>query len=96
MSLAEFKVMEAAWNYDRDIVSNDVISLLHGEWKNTTVIAFMNRLQKKGYFKSEKRGKERYFTILISKEDYLKNFADHIVNEYYGGSADLLREMLDK
>jgi len=55
-------------------------------WKAPTVISLMLRLVEKGFLRTEKKGKERTFFPLISKEDYLKFETGNFMKLYHENS----------
>lgn len=73
---AEFEIMKAVWNSDEPVTSAALTEKLRHtlpqkDWKSQTVLTMLTRLEKKGFLRSEKTGKERYYYTLISSEEYL-------------------------
>jgi predicted transcriptional regulator len=76
-------------------------------WKPQTVLTLLMRLIDKGFIQSEKAGKERTYSPLVSREDYLSaetgSFFDRLhgnsilslVNSLYGGKKLTDEEMAD-
>lgn len=70
---SEFAIMQIIWPRPMPISKLQVAALagpLKG-WTPQTVYTLLNRLTEKGFLSSEKRGKERYYTIIVSRESYL-------------------------
>ena len=70
---AEFEIMHIIWQNNPPISTNQIISCLDSNktWKPQTVLTLLVRLIDKGFLHSEKIGKERTYSPLISQKDYL-------------------------
>ena len=81
---AEFSVMQGVWNCDIPVSTADLKAKLDGkkEWNMSALQTVLSRLEEKGFVKSEKNGRNRFYTPLISEEDYLveegRSFAERI------------------
>jgi BlaI family penicillinase repressor len=62
------------WANEPPITTNTIMQQLgkEREWKAQTVISLMLRLVKRGFLRTEKKGKERTYFPIISREEYLK------------------------
>ena len=60
------------------------------ERKAQTILTLLSRLENKGMISSEKVGKERIWTALVSEEEYLSFEAKNIVDRMYKGSVSEL------
>jgi len=85
---AEFQVMKAIWAYEPPVTSSMVMGLLSEEksWPIQSVVTLLGRLVEKGFLRSEKKGKERLYYPLVSKEDYLQFETGHFVKQYHENS----------
>ena len=85
---AEFQVMKAIWTYEPPATSSMVMRHLSGEksWPIQSVVTLLSRLVEKGFLRSEKKGKERLYYPLVSKEDYLQFETGHFVKQYHENS----------
>ncbi len=84
---AEFEVMQAIWACGgRSVPTLTLSEKLKKERKAQTVLTLLARLEGKGVVSSEKVGKERIWTALISEEEYLSFEAKNIVERMYHGS----------
>ena len=97
---AEFQVMKAIWGMAPPVTSASVMEALPPEqagWKSQTVVTLLSRLQKKGFLRSEKPGKEReYFPTVTQQEEYLQVETQSLVRKFGGTSAPrLVRCLLD-
>ena len=71
---AEFDIMKVVWANEPPITTNMVMDQLgkEKEWKAQTIITLLSRLEKRGFIRREKNGKELSYFPIIKKEDYLK------------------------
>jgi BlaI family penicillinase repressor len=84
---AEFEIMQAIWACGGKSVPTLTLSeKLKKERKAQTVLTLLARLEGKGVVSSEKVGKERIWTALISEEEYLSFEAKNNVEKMYHGS----------
>ena len=106
---AEFEIMHIIWQHSNPISTNHIISCLDSNktWKPQTVLTLLVRLIDKGFLHSEKIGKERTYSPLISQKDYLSietnSFFDRlhsnsirsVVNALYDGKKLSDNEIAD-
>lgn len=91
LSESEYNIMEIIWAKKKPVTSQDICALSdQRSWKAPTVLTFLKRLCEKGVLESEKIGKLRYYTPLISKEDYARSEATTLVNDLYDGKISNL------
>lgn len=83
---AEFKIMKCIWHMDCTITSSKVMEHLGdgGGWKPQTVLTLLTRLCDKGFLSSEKSGKERVYSPLVSEAEYLSVETDDFMHRYAG------------
>lgn len=75
LSSAEFDVMKTIWNMPTPATSSEIMERLgtaQRDWKPQTLITLLTRLEKKDFLRSEKPGKERLFTPIVSQESYMR------------------------
>lgn len=81
---AEFSVMQGVWSCDIPVSTADLKAHLDEkkEWNMSALQTVLSRLEEKGFVKSEKNGRNRFYTPIISEEEYLveesRSFADRI------------------
>ena len=71
---AEFDIMKVVWANEPPITANKIMQQ-HGNnegWKVQTAISLLLRLVERGFLRTEKKGKERFYFPAVNKEDYLK------------------------
>ena len=85
---AEFDIMKVVWANEPPVTTSVIMEQLGNEkgWKAQTVISLMLRLTERGFLSTDKRGKERVYYPLISKEDYLKFETSNFMKQYHDNS----------
>lgn len=85
---AEFEIMKVVWTNEPPLTTKIIMEQLGNEkkWKAPTVISLMLRLVERGFLKTEKKGKERTYIPLVTKEDYLKFETGNFIKQYHGNS----------
>ena len=72
----EFDTMSAVWNMPQPVTSSMAVDYLNTngkkELKPQTVLTMLVRLEKKGFLRSEKNGKEREYYAVVSEEEYMQ------------------------
>jgi len=63
----------------------EAIEPLRG-WKPQTVYTLLTRLQDKGFLSSEKQGKERFYTPLVMRKDYLNQETGRFIRTFHENS----------
>ena len=95
----EFEVMLAIWNAPEPPVNTaylmEKVGRDHG-WKAPTLISFLVRLEERGYVSSEKKGKERYYTHVADRAEYIRLVSEDFVAKYHGGSFVSMMDSLYK
>ena len=106
---AEFEIMHIVWQNSPPMSTNQIISCLDSSktWKPQTVLTLLVRLIDKGFLHSEKTGKERTYSPIVSQRDYLNietnSFFDRLhsnsirslVNTLYDGKKLSNEEIAD-
>ena len=83
----EYEIMNIIWSYDRAVTTNDIYSHLEKDkWKVPTIISFLKRLEGKGFVSSEKKGKERYYTSIVTQEEYVRFETKLFFDKYHRNS----------
>lgn len=85
---AEFEIMNEIWKTTPPITTNILMESL-GEkkkWKVQTLISMLNRLVNREFLSTEKKGKERTYLPLVTKEDYLKFETENFIERFHENS----------
>ncbi|MDO4274374.1 MAG: BlaI/MecI/CopY family transcriptional regulator [Eubacteriales bacterium] len=85
---AEFDIMKVVWACEPPVTTNIIMEHLGNEksWKAQTVISLMLRLVERGFLSTDKRGKERIYYPLISKDEYLKFETNNFMKQFHNNS----------
>ena len=93
---AELAVMQTVWDRETPISSVRMAELMKPVrgWKKQTVYTLLSRLVEKGFLSSEKQGKERIYTPLMSQEEYLNRETGQFVRRFHKNSLTGLMNAL--
>lgn len=87
---AEFEIMSAVWEFSSPVTIGMILEVLNREsekaWKPQTIHTLLGRLIARGFLRTEKGGKERYYEPLIERDEYLQFETQNFVERYCGGS----------
>jgi len=80
--------MKVVWAMEPPVTTTVIREQLEKEkeWKIQTIVSLMLRLVERGFLRSEKHGKERYYYPLINREDYLKFETGSFLKQYHDSS----------
>ena len=86
---SQFKIMQIIWQYAPPMSTNQIIACLDSDkaWTPQTVLTLLIRLVNKGFLHSEKIGKERIYSPLITQEDYLLVETESFFDKFHGNSV---------
>ena len=74
LSNTEEIIMHAIWTSERDIAAQYLIHKLNDrygkDYARTTVLTFVDRIERKGYLSTYRKGRLSYITPSISLEEY--------------------------
>lgn len=96
----EFEIMKAVWQSEEPVTSPLLTEKLkhilsEKDWKQQTVMTMLVRLEKKGFLRSEKNGKERSYYSIVSEAEYMEVEAQNFRNKFSGGSFSGLVKALN-
>jgi len=95
---SEFELMRIVWRNEPPVTTTKIIHEL-GEgvnWKPQTVLTMLVRLIEKGFLSSERVGKERNYTPIISQSQYMNVETGEFMFRYRGNSVgSLVKTMYD-
>ena len=95
---AEFELMKAVWSCSPPVTTLEIIEQLAPErnWKPQTVLTMLVRLIDKGFLSSERVGRERNYTPIISEQAYMHAETEGFMSRYRGNSlGSLVKTMYD-
>lgn len=93
---AEFTVMKAIWHSEAPITTHTIMEHLDSDvsWKPQTLLTMLARLTEKGFLSSERVGRERCYTPIISEKEYLDIETGSFMKRYAGNSIGKLVKTL--
>ena len=89
---AELEIMGVLWRSDEPMKTADIHKALEKEknWSISTVHALLARLTERGFVELEKRGRLKYYTPLVAKDNYQKKETKSFLRKFYQNSAKSL------
>jgi predicted transcriptional regulator len=86
---SQFEIMRVVWQHDPPMTTNQIISRLGSDntWTPQTVLTLLVRLIESGFLHSEKVGKERSYSPLITREEYLRTETAGFFDKLHGNSV---------
>lgn len=69
----ELEVMQGVWKCNSPVSTAEIRACLEKEreWNMSALQTVLSRLEEKGFVKSEKNGRNRFYTPLVEEKDYL-------------------------
>lgn len=69
----ELEIMKAIWEADQTLSTSEIKVILeqHRPWNISALQTLLNRLIERGFLSSYKDGKNRFYTALVAKADYV-------------------------
>ncbi|MEK5488365.1 BlaI/MecI/CopY family transcriptional regulator [Lysinibacillus sp. FSL M8-0355] len=85
---AEFEIMKIVWKSKPPITTSIIMSEIGDEkgWKIQTVVSLMKRLTERGFLRSEKKAKERFYYPTVEKDAYLSFETEQFMRLYHKNS----------
>lgn len=84
----ELQVMQAIWHSETPISTVAIQEELQKErpWNLSALQTLLGRLVRRGFLETEKQGKSRYYTPLVTEEAYLMEDSRRYFERWTGGS----------
>lgn len=95
---AEFELMRAVWSCEPPVTTLEIIEQLAPgrNRKPQTVLTMLVRLIDKGFLSSQRVGRERNYTPIISEQEYMRTETEDFMSRYRGNSlGSLVKTMYD-
>lgn len=89
---AEMDIMNFIWESGEAVSSLQIQEGLRGirEWSLATILNLLARLTEKGFVTTEKVGKYKMYSAVVSQDDYLRQESKTIIDRVFGGSVSKL------
>lgn len=84
----EFQIMKVIWSNPSPISTLQIASQLENQQnrKQQTLLTLLTRLISKGFLSSERAGKERVYTPVVTEEEYLGFETRQFVDTFHNSS----------
>lgn len=87
LSQAEREIMEVIWDRGTAVTAGELLAVFaQRAWKAQTMSTFLSRLADKGMLRGERQGRCTRYRPALSREEYRRRRARHVVDDLYGGS----------
>ncbi len=88
MPEAEFEIMKIVWESNPPVTTGIIMNEIENVkgWKIQTVVSLMKRLTERGFLRSEKKGKERFYYPIVEKDAYLSFETENFMKHYHKNS----------
>lgn len=87
----EWIVMEALWAKSPATLGETIDRIgSHASWNYKTYQSYMNVLEKKGYISSEKRGRDKFYSPAISREECIARESRAVLSKMQSDSVGLM------
>lgn len=96
ISDSEMEIMNIIWEKDEEVTSAELIEMLKGTWKPTTIMTFLKRLLDKGVLTARREGKTNFYSASITEDEYKQNQTEEFLREFHKGSVTSLLTALVK
>ncbi len=85
---AEFSLMQIIWQNPTPISTNQIIQHMQTQdrRKPQTILTLLSRLIERGFLKSERAGKDRLYTPLVTQEAYLAYESGRFMQRFHANS----------
>ena len=96
---AEFIVMKEIWESGSPVTSAQIMNKigLDRGWKPQTLLTLLSRLTERGFIEVRPgKGREKLFTALVSRDEYLARETSAFMDEVHGRSISSLLAALNR
>jgi len=93
---SELEVMQAIWACVPPVSKDDIAQRIYAAhpMAETTLLTLLSRLTDKGFLCAELRRRKKYYTPLVSREEYLSAQGRRFIDQLCGGSVSTLASAL--
>lgn len=85
---SELDIMLALWDADNPSVPRAYFDekLSYKGWSVNALNSFLSRLEDRGFLQSAREGRNKYYTAVVKREDYLNREGRSFLQKLYKGS----------
>ena len=86
---SELDIMLVLWECKEEPVPRSYFDkrLAHKNWNVNTLNSFLVRLEDKGFIRSIKEGKNKYYSAIAPRDSYLSEEGKNMLHKLYSGSV---------
>jgi len=86
---SELDIMLALWETEKQPVPRSYFDrkLAHKGWTVNALNSFLSRLEDKGFLQGVREGKNKYYSAVVAREDYVSREGKSILQKLYRGSV---------
>ncbi len=91
LTAAEWVVMHALWEKSPMTLSETIARIGdRASWNYKTFAAYLAILEKKGFISADKRGRDKFYYPIVTKQDCIDRESKSVVNKIEAGSVKLM------
>lgn len=85
---SELAVMMVLWKQKEELGTGRIVELLEKEkgWTRSTTQVLLTRLEEKGFLVCEKKGRLKYYKVIVEEKTYRRNETKKFVEHFYHAS----------
>ena len=85
---SELEIMRVVWAIGGPVTTPQITTEISGtkDWAPQTILTMLTRLEAKGFLSSQKQGRERAFTPVISESEYLLFESENFLETFHKNS----------
>lgn len=95
---SELLIMQIIWQSDHPIGTGKIVELVceQRNWSRSTIQVLLARLEERGFIKTKKNGRLKYYYPLVKEEEYLSKETKTFLEQFYHNSYKKLIASLVK
>lgn len=95
---SELLIMQIIWQSDYPIGTGKIVELVceQRNWSRSTIQVLLARLEERGFIKTKKNGRLKYYYPLVKEEEYLSKETKTFLEQFYHNSYKKLIASLVK
>ena len=87
---AELEIMLVVWDAKEAVTSEYIMARLNKDWTRPTLLKLLTRLTERGLLRCEKDGRHNIYTVLVPREDYVKEASGTVLQKLHHNSLTSL------
>ena len=83
---AELEIMLVVWDAKEAVTSEYIMARLNKDWTRPTLLKLLTRLTERGFLRCQKDGRHNIYTVLVPREDYVKEASETFLQKLHHNS----------